>query len=495
MRLPLRFFLAALCLASAFLAGPGCVSTAPSTATRPREAAQTAPAALKPLRLACIGDSITFGAGTSNLEFEAYPAQLQRMLGPGWIVGNFGVSGSTLLKQGDRPYQQQPAFERALNSSPDVVVIMLGTNDSKPQNWKYVDRFEADYRDLVAKFKALPGKPRIYVCRPVPVVGEGYYGINHKGVLELIPIIDRIAASEGLGLIDQHASLTGHEAFLPDTIHPNDAGAELMARAVHKALTGADFTGPVPTRSETLWHGYQRLNFKADGRWSLLVRPAKAAPGNPWIWRTEFFNVEPQTDLALLAKGYHVAYTDLRDLYGAPVALDRMDAFHAYLVSEYKLSPASVLEGFSRGGLFALNWAARHPARTAGLYLDAPVCDFKSWPAGRGKGKSSPADWAKLLKAYGMDEAQALAYPLNPIDNLKTLAAAKLPILCVVGDADKTVPVEENTGLLETRYRALGGIIQVIHKPGVDHHPHSLSDPAPIVEFITKLSPDASLTP
>ncbi len=144
-----------------------------------------------------------------------------------------------------------------------------------------------------------------------------------------------------------------------------------------------------------------------------------------------------------------------------------------------------MLEGFSRGGLFAFNWAAAHPT-VACIYADAPVCDFKSWPGGKGKGSGSPGDWQNVLKLYGLTEAEAMAYKLNPVDNLAPLAKAGVPLLHVVGDADDAVPLAENTAVVERRYKQLGGQITVIVKKGVGHHPHSLKDPTPIVDFILK---------
>lgn len=233
------------------------------------------------------------------------------------------------------------------------------------------------------------------------------------------------------------------------------------------------------------WNGYEQLKFNVGGRDCLLVVPKTPAPGKPWIWRTEFFGHEPQGDMALLGKGFHVAYMNVQNMYGAPVALDHMDKFHAHLTKEFGLSPKTVLEGFSRGGLFAFNWAARNPGKVAAIYVDAPVCDFKSWPYHNGKGKESP-DWKRCLTAYNLTEEQALAYKLNPVDNLAPLAQAKIPILSVCGAADKVVPIEENTRLVEQRYKELGGAIVVIAKPNCDHHPHSLKDPTPIVEFVVK---------
>ena len=235
------------------------------------------------------------------------------------------------------------------------------------------------------------------------------------------------------------------------------------------------------------WNGFEMLQFKVDGRSALLVQPRTAAADKPWIWRTEFFGVDPQADITLLSNGFHVAYIDVGGLFGAPVALDAMDKYYEHVRKTHGLNAKTVLEGFSRGGLYAFNWAIRHPDQVACIYVDAPVCDFKSWPGGKGRSKFSGREWRNVLNAYGMTDEQARAYKLNPIDNLAPLAKARIPILSVIGDMnDGVVPIEENTLIVETRYKELGGDIQVIKKPGVGHRPHSLPDPTPIVEFALK---------
>ena len=249
------------------------------------------------------------------------------------------------------------------------------------------------------------------------------------------------------------------------------------------SVSRAEDPSPLPSK-KSQWNSYNRYDFVVDSRDCLVVVPKVAAAGRPWIWRMEFFGHEPQADIALLGKGFHVAYMDLQNMYGAPVAMKHMDAFYDFLTGHRRLSHTTVLEGFSRGGLFAFNWAARHPNRVACIYADAPVCDFKSWPGGKGKGVGSPDDWQSCLKIYGLTEAEALAYQLNPIDNLAPLAKAGVPLLHVVGDADVVVPLAENTAIVEKRYKELGGRIKVIVKKGVGHHPHSLPEPAPIVDFI-----------
>jgi len=232
------------------------------------------------------------------------------------------------------------------------------------------------------------------------------------------------------------------------------------------------------------WHGYEKLDFAVAGHAGLIVKPKAPAAGQPWIWRTEFFGHEPQADLSLLAAGWHVAYYQVSDMYGAPPAIDLMMKFHAHVTNAYGLSQRVVLEGFSRGGLYAVNFAAAHPDKTAGLYLDAPVLDIRSWPGGKGAGKGDANCWSQALKIYGLTEETTKTFKGNPLDQLEPLAKARVPIISVVGDADTAVPLPENTAILEKRYKEMGGKIEVIVKPGVDHHPHSLKDPKPIVDFL-----------
>lgn len=201
------------------------------------------PSAYKaPVRVACIGDSITQGAGTEN--GKSYPAQLQGLLGTAWQIGNFGVSGRTLLKQGDFPYWKENAYQEALAFKPDVVIIMLGTNDTKPQNWQHEGEFVADYTALVKSFLTLASKPRVYVCRPCPVPEPGNYGINEAGVKQEIQRIDKLAAEMKLGVIDMHAALADKPQLLPDRVHPNTEGAGEMARAAVAVLTGKPAPAP-----------------------------------------------------------------------------------------------------------------------------------------------------------------------------------------------------------------------------------------------------------
>lgn len=190
---------------------------------------------IESLILACIGDSITQGVGAKP--GQSWPAQAQKTLGKGWQVKNFGLSGTTLMNSGDKPYQKSKHFKDALASSPDIVVIMLGTNDTKPANWKNSEKdFEADYRDLIADFKGLKLPPKIYLCLPPYIAKDGRWGINNDDTKAQIPIIRRIARDLKLEIIDVYAALEGKDELIPDTVHPNTGGATLIAKAVTDVL-------------------------------------------------------------------------------------------------------------------------------------------------------------------------------------------------------------------------------------------------------------------
>jgi hypothetical protein len=141
------------------------------------------------IRVACIGDSITFGAGINDRAKHNYPKVLGDLLGDGHDVRNLGVTGATVLYSGNLAYRKQKEFQAATRFKPNVVVIELGTNDSKPQNWRYRDWFEGDLKRMIDHFSALPSKPKIWLCKPAPVVHDRS-GINAKVVRsEVIPIV------------------------------------------------------------------------------------------------------------------------------------------------------------------------------------------------------------------------------------------------------------------------------------------------------------------
>ena len=239
------------------------------------------------------------------------------------------------------------------------------------------------------------------------------------------------------------------------------------------------------------WNGSAKHDFEFDGIKVTVVVPASPLPGRPWIWRGEFFGAFADADVALVKAGWHLAYVSVPNLFGSPKAIAAWDKVYAELTGKYELAKKPGIIGLSRGGLYAMNWAAERPDKTLAVYLDNAVCDFKSWPGGQvkklGTGKGSAGEWAKLLAAHDFkDDAAAIAYKKNPVDNLEPLAKAKIPLLLVYGDKDSVVPHAENSGIVYERYKKLAGPVEQIVKPGQDHHPHGLKDVTPVVEFFSK---------
>jgi len=226
--------------------------------------------------------------------------------------------------------------------------------------------------------------------------------------------------------------------------------------------------------------------FKFKGRNAIIVSPQSVSEGQHWVWRARFWGHEPQMDRAFLELGYHIVYIDVANMFGSPEAVGVWNQFYRFLTEERGFSSHPVLEGMSRGGLIVFNWAVANPTLPAGIYADNPVCDFKSWPAGKGKGTNSyhKESWESCLKAYGLDEKEALAYNKNPTNQIKILTDAKIPLILVCGDSDSVVPFPENGKIIYEEYKKSNAPVKLILKKGADHHPHSLKDPASIVSFL-----------
>ena len=236
------------------------------------------------------------------------------------------------------------------------------------------------------------------------------------------------------------------------------------------------------------WHGFKRHRFQFDGNEAWVVEPKEPRSDRRFSWCMMFPDAFTERCAApmLVSRGFYHVYLSVGNSFGAPKAVDKLHAFHQMLVAR-GLHPQTVLIGISRGGLYAHRFAATHPKHVSVIYNDAPVLDYQSWPGGQGKGKGSPSDWQELKRCYGFEsDAQAAQYDQTPLKTLEVLAQHKIAIVSVVGDTDDVVPVQENTTPAAMRYTELGGVFDVIHKPGIGHHPHGLDDPTPIVEFIEK---------
>lgn len=197
------------------------------------------------IKVACVGNSVTYGYGIKNRETNCYPAQLQRMLGDAYKVENFGHSGATLLNKGYRPYTQQEAYQKALKFAGDYVIIHLGLNDTDPRAWpNYRDDFVRDYLSLIESFRKANPRCKVWVCRMTPISHRhprfksgtrDWYWMEQA-------LIEEIARIAGATLVDLQEGLYDRPDLLPDALHPNAEGADILARTVYGALTG-DYGG------------------------------------------------------------------------------------------------------------------------------------------------------------------------------------------------------------------------------------------------------------
>jgi lysophospholipase L1-like esterase len=243
------------------------------------------PLRAEPTKIACVGDSITQGAGLSNPALESYPARLQRLLGTNYVVRNYGVSGRTLLKQGDFPYWKEAFFKQSHDWQPDIVIIKLGTNDSKPYNWRYGTNFVADYEEFVASYASLASAPRIIVCAPCPVYGNGAFDIKPGTVAtNITPAIRDLATRRQLDLVDFHTRLAGHPEWFPDTVHPNSRGMAALAAIIHDTLMEGPPNEPAPALN---WDRVtpSRIVLRWPASWAgLVVQTTTALRDSNLVW-------------------------------------------------------------------------------------------------------------------------------------------------------------------------------------------------------------------
>jgi lysophospholipase L1-like esterase len=446
------------------------------------------------VKVACIGASITYGHGIPQREKYSYPAQLQTLLGKNYEVTNYGVSGTTLLRNGDFPYWKTQQYQQALLSLPDIVLIDLGGNDSKLINRIRLNEYEADYKELIQSFARLSSHPRIVLLLPMPSFVTDTTGIwNPVIVNRIIPLVKQVAYDNKVEVIDLYSLFVDKVSLVPDKIHPNAAGATIMATRLYELISqprDTTYDGlskiNLPQKISS-FHGYTCADFQFNGRDCKIVRPKWAAPNHPWVWRARFWGHEPQTDIALLERGFYIVYCDVAELFGNKEAIGLWNHFYALLRSN-DFSRKAVLEGMSRGGVYIYNWAAENPGKVVCTYADNPVLDLKSWPGSeRNKAPGNRNEWEAFKKDYGYtSDEEATSFKGSPIDKVKKIVKGKYPMLHVCGDADEDVPMIENTIPFEQKVKALKGNITVIHKPGFKHHPHSLPNPTPIVNFILK---------
>lgn len=233
---------------------------------------------------------------------------------------------------------------------------------------------------------------------------------------------------------------------------------------------------------ETLWNGFKRIDFSFDGHDAILIFPEKPNKDKNWLIKTEYFDNFPEFEIEMLKRGWHVAYVKNVTRWCLDEDIDRKKDFAEYLHEKYGLNKKCVPVGMSCGGLIAVKFAAKYPDYVYALYLDAPVMNFLSCPAGIGKAEVNFMQ--EFIDATGMTLIDLINYRENPVDKMHLLLENNIPVIMVYGDSDNVVPYDENGKMLEKYYRKNNGKIVVIAKENCGHHPHGLIDNTPIIEFV-----------
>ena len=216
--------------------------------------------------------------------------------------------------------------------------------------------------------------------------------------------------------------------------------------------------------------------FEFNGHKATVILPDDF--NGKWVWKTEFFYAFDKAEQTLLDKGYARVYYGISNMYGSDRAVRLMHAFHLYLIEKLGFKEKPFLFGFSRGGLYAFNYALYYPEYVGKIYLDAPVLNLKSWPP-----KGTP-EHTQMLAEYGMTEGSFKNFRFSPIDNLEEFSRNNIPVLIVAGGSDSVVPYKDNCLKMVDFYKSKGLEIKFILKPECEHHPHSLDDVSPIIDFI-----------
>lgn len=236
--------------------------------------------------------------------------------------------------------------------------------------------------------------------------------------------------------------------------------------------------------TQTIWNGFKRIDFEFEGRDAILVFPDTPNDCKNWLFKMEYFYAFQDFEIEMLQRGWHLAYIKNITRWCLEEDLDLKKRFAVYLAEEYGLYEKCVPVGMSCGGLIGSKFAAKYPECVSALYLDAPVMNFLSCPAGLGNAGDDMMQ--EFIEATGMNMTDLISYREHPIDKMYLLLNNKIPIILIYGDSDVVVPYEENGAILEKFYRENDGVIATIGKKNCGHHPHGLTDNAPLIEFVEK---------
>lgn len=376
------------------------------------------------VKIACVGNSITEGFGLKNPAEESYPAVLGKLLGPDYQVRNFGLSARTLMNKGNLPYMKEEIFHRALSFNPDIVTIKLGTNDTKPRNWKYSSGFEADMEAMVDSFALLPSNPEIYLIYPVPVY-KTHWGINDSIIVNsIIPAINRVAEKKHVKIIDMHTPLLGYPRYFSrDYVHPSKEGAAVIARQIYKALTGVDICSNIvdsvymctfSTSADKYHNGLQIAWSRDKIEWHVIGNKYGFVKSDYGAWGSQKMMISPYFYKSV--DGYWYGVWQLNDKDNA-FSYTRTKDFINWKPQDYpKVSSKNCLRpvvGMDANGKYFVKYASE------GKYYKVLTSDFVSFS----DAKSIPAgeygsSYEKIILPLGSVEGQIFHLPYSFVRNI-----------------------------------------------------------------------------
>ena len=367
----------------------------------------------RPIRVACIGNSVTYGYGLKDPATTSYPTRLGEMLGEGYEVRNFGHSGATLLNHGHRPYTQQQAYHDAIAFAPDKAIIHLGLNDTDPRNWpNYRDEFIPDYLALIDTLRTANPKVEVWVCRMTPIFHghRRFKSGTRDWHAQIQTAIEEVARLADANLIDLHEPLYHRPDLFADALHPNAEGAMILARTVYSAMTG-DYGGlSIPAIysngmviqrhkpftlhgtanagcriTATLGKEKQRTNVSPDGSWQLTFKARKAT-------------YEP---LTLTISDGHTTLTRTDILVGE-VWLCSGQSNMAFMLRQATDAQSNISEALTKESLHIYNMRPR-------VYTDAVMWDSTSMEKLNRLDYFLPTQWEELT-ADNAPNFSAIAY-------------------------------------------------------------------------------------
>lgn len=220
------------------------------------------------------------------------------------------------------------------------------------------------------------------------------------------------------------------------------------------------------------------IQYKFNGFDATVIRPEN--PNGEWIWKVEFLYAFDQAEIELVKMGYTRVYYKVSDMYGNYESIRLLHNFYLDLIKRFNLNQKCYLFGFSRGGLYAFNYAITYPENVKKLYLDAPVMDLTTWPFK----EYTPKEYGEMLECYNFNDQTLLTYTDSPVYNLDEFFRLNIPLLLVSGDSDQVVNFEKNSKKIIDYCKEHNIPLEYYIKPGGLHHPHSLDDVTPIINFV-----------